>query len=708
MGVQSTQGRNFQLVAGDNVILDLFKDEEILLSDNVTGLFDLGKLPSDFTRQITLPGTKKNNAFFEHYYDISVFSPDTFATNTKVPAYLDFGGIYLAQGYIQLNKVTLLANKFIDSYEVTIYGALSSFAREVNRSYLTDMTASLAQFNHSASLAAITSSWEGKLFSGSIVYPMAEYGQKILYLPQSNLAGIEEPSGSLFVQDYKPAIRVKEVWDAIFEEYGYTYTGDFWNQGWLDQVYMVCNNKLRYPVFSEVNLENYGQIKIGPVSGSTDTILSGSTLYTSSFLPWYTIQKNPDNNISNDIVYSLEYPSKLRGLLNLNFRTSGSNNSTAYPQFDLVVKDLQGNKVADTALLPVNNFMSQLRQANGSVGQALKNEKYTILSDFNTPLLPSGSYRFYLEYSQLGNGSTTVFVDPDGELKSYLEITKVGNVGEGMVMNIGANMPYGTNGIKKIDFITGLQKKFNLVIYPSKTKRNEFIVEAFNKWYKEGIQWDFNQFANLDKPVEVIPANNLAVNELQFGDKLDQDYVSQQFSKQENREFGKTYYVDTENFFSQGEFKVETAFASSPIVYLGNTGVSGSRELPVYRVSVRDEFFQNQPSGCTLSPGSRREVYRTIVTLLDENGNNITNFGANPITVDVGYTDTLCLPTPGDYPFTQSIVLGFGQSTAFYQYDRERPVDCGGIECFDELRYIDCVLSVTNASLTGSSPISAC
>ena len=108
MGVQSTQGRNFRLVAGDNVILDTFKDEEILLSDNVTGLFDLGILPADFTRQITLPGTKRNNAFFEHYYDISVYSPDTFATNTKVPCYLDFGGIYLSQGYIQLNKVTLL------------------------------------------------------------------------------------------------------------------------------------------------------------------------------------------------------------------------------------------------------------------------------------------------------------------------------------------------------------------------------------------------------------------------------------------------------------------------------------------------------------------------------------------------------------------------------------------------------------------------
>ena len=705
MGVQSTQGRNFQLVAGDNVILDLFKDEEILLSDNVTGLFDLGKLPSDFTRQITLPGTKKNNAFFEHYYDISVFSPDTFATNTKVPCYLDFGGIYLAQGYIQLNKVTLLANKFIDSYEVTIYGALSSFAREVNRSYLTDMTASLAHLNHTASLENITGSWDFQLFSGSIVYPMAEYGQKILYLPQTNLDGVEDPSGSLFVQDYKPAVRVKEVWDAIFDEYGYTYSGSFWNQSFLNNVYMVCNNKLRYPIFEEVELETYGQFKIGPISGSGDIPLSGSTIYTSSFLPCYTIQSNPNNNISNDLIYGLDYDTKLRSEVVLNFRVSGSDNSNSVPQFDLAIKDLQGNEVTTTPLKQVNEYLYDLRAANLSVGQATKNEKYTITSVFNTDYLPSGSYQFWLNYRNLGSGPMVAFIDPDGELKSSLEVTKVGNVGEGMVMNIGANMPYGTNGIKKIDFITGIQKKFNLVIYPSKIKRNEFVVEAYQKWYKEGIQWDFNQFANLDKPIEIIPANNLAVNELNFGDTLDNDYVSQQFAKQENREFGKTYYVDTENFFSQGKLEVQSSFASSPIVYLGNTGVSGSRELPVYRVSVSDAFWDTRPTSCTEEPAGADEIHRTTVTLLDENGNNVVNFGP-PITVDVGYEETLG-PVPST-PFTQSIVVGYGASSAYFQYDYYREVNGGMGYCVAETLIIDCVLGVTNASLTGSSPISAC
>ena len=68
MGVTSTQGFLFRLVANETQ-LDLFEDEDYLVSNNATGLFDVGVLPSDYTRQITLPGTKINNAFFEHCYD---------------------------------------------------------------------------------------------------------------------------------------------------------------------------------------------------------------------------------------------------------------------------------------------------------------------------------------------------------------------------------------------------------------------------------------------------------------------------------------------------------------------------------------------------------------------------------------------------------------------------------------------------------------
>jgi hypothetical protein len=702
MAITTTQGFVFKLVANGE-ILDLFADEEIKLSDNVTGLFDLAVLPSDFTRQISLPGTKKNNAFFEHYYDISVLNPDTFSTNIKVPAYFDFDGLYLAQGYLQLNKVNVIANKFIDSYEVSIYGSLSSFARDISRSFLTDMTSSLAHLNHTASLQNITGSWNFQLFSGSVVYPMAEYGQKILYTPEDDFFGIDSPEGSMFVQDYKPSVRIKEVWDAIFNEYGFTYSGDFWNSPFLNNVYMVCNNALRYPIFAEENLETYGQGKIAPVSGSTNTNLTAGTAL---LLPWYNIQRNPAGAFESNITYNVDYPTKLRGELTLNFKVTKLTTGKGVPHFELHVKDLSGTSVSVTQLVNFNRYFDQVY--GGYVSQNIDTEttKYTLSTEFNTVFLPSGSYKFAIEYNPQYATNFSVTLDPDNELKSSLAITKAGNVGEGWVMNIGANMPFGTNGIKKIDFIKGIQKKFNLVIYPSKTKKNEFIVETFNKWYREGEVKNFNKYINLDEKIEVIPANNLAVNELNFGDKLDQDYISQQFAKAANREYGKAYYVDTENFFSQGKYEVISSFASSPLTYLAGTGVSGSQDIQqAYQVLVDDQEWRQERSNCPFGSPPDTVINRTIATVYDVNGNPAINFGST-ISVTVNYTITTCIGS--SFITSKVIQIPYGASTAFVEYSRSTYVDCGQSNCVQETEIVDCIASITNATLFASSTISLC
>ena len=576
MGLLSTQGLEFQLVA-NGLILDLFKDEEILLSDNVTGLFDLGIIPADFTRQITLPGTKKNNAFFEHVYDISIVNPDIFATNVKVPAYLDFGGIYLSQGYLQLNRVNVFANKFIDSYEVTIFGAISSFAREINRSYLTDLT-SLNAYNHTSSFTNISASWAGELFSGSIVYPLAEYGQKLEYTPGDLFFGIDDNEGALAVHDFKPAIESKIVLDAIFSEAGYTYSSSFIDNGGLDDIYLVCNRALRYPVYSDINLETYGQIAISPISasGQTDLVVPQSSNIT---LPWFNVTKDPSNILSNGNTYNLNVPSALRGNLTLNLKLSGS---LGGPQINLRVLDINTSTVvSDTTLVNFNQFFIDNTNSMFAEGANGQNKIYELSTPFNTAQLSSGSYQFQIYWVDIYGSPYNDFtftLDSDGKPKSKLEITKVLNASDGRVINIPLNMPFGTTGIKQIDFLTSIQKKFNLVIYPSKTVLNQFIIEPFKEWYNKGRRWDFNKFINLNEKLEVIPANNLAVNELNFGDTLDQDYISQQFSKEANREFGKAYYVDLQNFFSQGKFEVKTSLASTQLLQITGTGLSGSVE----------------------------------------------------------------------------------------------------------------------------------
>jgi hypothetical protein len=577
MGVVTTQGIKFQLVAG-NVILDLFQDEEILLSDNVTGIFDLGVVPADFTRQISLPGSKKNNAFFQHVYDISVLSPDTFATNVKVPCYIDFNGLYLAQGYLQLNKVSLHQNKFIDSYEVTIYGAVSSFAREINRTFLTDLN-SLGTYNHTSSLANISASWGGNLFNGDIVYPLADYGQALRYTSGDIYSGIDDaavPSQAMAVEDFKPAIRVKKVWDAIFDYAGYTYTGSFFDQPFLDDMYMICNRQLKYPVYQEVDLETLGLVKIAPISasGQTDLLVASST---NTAFPWYNALRDPSNVIGTNAAYTLTVTSSLQGVLNLSLKLSGS---IGGPSPSFLVLDTGSLAVVSSVSLPViRDYFYDKTISDFAAGTLKQDANYEVATAFATPLLSPGTYYFGFEWTDIFNApynDFTLTLDPGGKPKSYLEINKVRQGADNRIMNIPLNMPYGTRGIKLVDFITSIQKKFNLVMYPSKTVRNQFVVETFNQWYNRGRRWDFNKYINLDKKIDVIPANNFAVNELNFGDTLDTDYVSQQFSKGANREYGKSYYVDQQNFFSQGKFEVKTSVSSTPLLYLQGTGLSGS------------------------------------------------------------------------------------------------------------------------------------
>jgi hypothetical protein len=602
MGITTTQGFNFKLVA-NGVQLDLFKDETITISDNVTGLFDVGTLPTDFSRQITLPGSKLNNQFFEQYYDISVENPFLFSTSNKVDAYFDFDGLYLASGYLQLNKVNVVANKYIDSYEVTIFGSLASFAREVNRAFLTDIT-TLGGLDHSSSYYNITASWEGNLFDGDIVYPLIDYGKDYAY--QSSLDGkygIDTFGGALSTQDFKPAIRVKKVWDAIFEQFGYTYQSDFLTSSIFDNMYMVLHNGGRYPEYDSVNLETLGQIKIGPISGSTS---DSQLLPVGDFkqLRWENNQFDPQFSVGEEMSYLVGNRNTiLEGNIRLKFEVSGS---AGVPQFTLALYETGSVNTGSQAdindgsgsqwsveIEPWNTYLQQEWTVTGGQGVVTYDLEYYWKTDgimtANRALYPM------LKYETFGGSSFTVKLAPNSDEKSYFAVNEQTFGADWRVINIADQMPVGQNGVKMIDFIKAVQQMFNLVIYPSKTKPKEFIVETFNNWYKQGEVKNFDKFINLDEKFEVIPANNLAVNKLTFGHSADQDLLSQNFKKETNRPYGESFFIDTQNFFSQGEFKVEPAVAASPLRYIQGTGLSGSIPQVTYYPVIYSRTNSSNP-----------------------------------------------------------------------------------------------------------------
>lgn len=583
MSLFTTQGYRYQLVAGDNVILDTFQDESIKISNNITDLFDIGAVPGTFTRTITLPGTKKNNAFFEQYYDISVYSPDTFNSNAKVEAYLDFGAVYLVNGYMQLMKINVLENKFVDSYEVNVFGAISSFSVETNRLYLTDLD-NLSVYNHTSSYDAITGSWQRNLFNGDIVYPMADYGKRIQFSTQ-DFVGIDDNEDALTVADYKPAIRLKVLFDGIFEKVGFTYTGSFFEQAFLEDVYVILNNKGRYPIYSYANLETLGTGKVAAITGSADNYALTNNTYANFPLAAVVYDSNNSFTVGNPVQYTTPISSsRYSANLQLSYRVTktGVNAQSQYPAWYLRYLDLNNN-VLNTQTLAITNALTE-RNALGKT--ETQTENFTFSQFVNIPQINSGSIKFqilYEAYTTAGGGGIaaapnfSVVLNPSsGKDYCSLEITQARQGADNRILDIPSNMPFGTNGIKLVEFIRSIQKKFNLVIYEDKTTPNQMVVESFNDWYLKGQVQDFNEYINIDNKLEFIPANTLAVNKVDFTDKLDADFVSKDFQQINNRTFGQAFFLDTGSYFSQGEFKVETACASGPIFQLPLTVFSGS------------------------------------------------------------------------------------------------------------------------------------
>lgn len=575
MGLFSTQGYSGKLVAGsEQTILDTFKDEEIKVSNNVLDLFDLGEVPGTYTQTLTLPGTKKNNRFFEHYYDVSVYTPDIFNTNQIVPAYLDFDSFYLVNGYIQLQKVNVIENKFVDSYEVTLFGIVSNFSADTRASFLTDLT-SLAVYNHTSSLANITGSWTGSLFNYDIVYPMAEYGQKIEYASNTPYYGIDEPLGSLSLQDYKPAIRIKKVWDAIFTQFGYTYTGSFWNQEWLNQVYLFCNNGLRAPVYP-ISIETFGQGKITNVSGSavqqlTDNVTQGfrfdSEVYDYNDKFFLT---------SSGAQYSTDITTYLTLKLDLAFEVSHSGGAgSGAPQFYLYFKNIDTGTSATASLSSINDFLVQdsynRTQTQTQIFSQFKGVQVRV------PTITSGSYQIQIKYENFNVNNFVVNLNPNASNLCSLEVVRVNQIADNQIMDIPSNMPAGNSGIRVMDFIRAIQKKFNLVLYQDKTTPNRFICETFNEWYKQGTIKDFNQYINLAEKISFTPANSLAYRQIKFQDAEDTDYVTTLFKRLNNRTYGESNFYDSASFFSQNTLNVNTeGIASATLALVPGSSFSGS------------------------------------------------------------------------------------------------------------------------------------
>jgi hypothetical protein len=128
------------------------------------------------------------------------------------------------------------------------------------------------------------------------------------------------------------------------------------------------------------------------------------------------------------------------------------------------------------------------------------------------------------------------------------------------------------NDFKQIDFITSVNKYFNMVCVPHITKPKTLVVEPIIDYIGKGKILDWSNKIDFDSPITVSPTTNILNGTLMFNFKLDQDYANQQFNIANNRIFG-TYELQLNQDYKDNKINFDTIFSSPVDTALNNSNI---------------------------------------------------------------------------------------------------------------------------------------
>ena len=517
--------------------LDIYGSIPIQVNKVYADLQNISNKNSDYVIDLQIPGTKKNNRFFESFFDVDTetlyFNP-----TQKIPADVLINDESFFKGFVRLNKVSV-KNSIVE-YDISLYSLVADLFGAIGNNLLKDLNFDDSEYkmNHTFSLSAVTENITNPIFSidaekpTSYFYPIVHNGyiysgdsvnftggttldQTRLYTSSgpigtyNSLSGftaagglqyrINTPTQGLFDNQLKAALSVWNLIKLMFKTYGYYIKSDFFNTPWFKALYT-------YGYFS-ANETKFGytvqSINTYPASGVVvyfDCPISGSTfgqfnaiITTPSGIPCYC---------SQDITIHAEFY---------------DTNFPYYPYnyiIDAVIKSGTSGYTENTGLtwLPRTTY---------------------------SPDVPTGTI---LSYFPKQIGDTVVFLDG---------------------MNVDFSLVIDTN-IKQIDFLSSIAKKFNLIFYANPNTPKEIIIEPFSYYVGTGNIYDWTQKLSFDEGFTVEPALNYIDSNIILSDLEDGDYGNQQFKQRNNRVYGTMFYYGPTTYRSTTG-KTETIF--SPEVF---------------------------------------------------------------------------------------------------------------------------------------------
>jgi hypothetical protein len=533
---------NVQLYAvnsdDETVLIQLSDDSPVKITLSVAELNPFTPA-SFFSQTFRVPGLGPNVQFFNDVYSVNGAS---FNPAAAAQAWILQDGTLFSVGNINLQSVYTNDFTGLIEYEIYFLGDTSNLSTSIGEGGMNTIDAS--ELNHTLSYANVTGSWAATggatagLKDGNVLYPLIEWGYTYgtggtnKNLPiQNTLSNQYSESftigatSALLMEQMKPATRVKWLWDKILSDAGYTYDSTFLDSDLFQSLYFVSDSVAR-PYF--------------PIStGNCEATVANDFLVpvgTTLLVPYNTIITNNSQSF-NPSTHIWTAP------------------STGTFYFEV------GGSVQLNPFYP-------LPEAAWRVGYYIND----ILVNLSPILTTTGYSPDYRNWSRLLNA---VSLNKGDTVSVKIEQMSFGN-SDAVFYDNGFRCTIGPNQVtmssflpddsilKKIDFIRGIIRMFNLVLEPSRTVQKSFIIEPWIDWIQLGEVKDWTRFYDGSADLQSSPVFFEQQRILKFQGKNDADWLNKTVQDQTKADYLYRQY-DSEIRLIKGDQDIEVPFAGVPM-----------------------------------------------------------------------------------------------------------------------------------------------
>ena len=522
---------------GDTVLLQLSDSSPIKMNLSVAELNPFS--PSSFYSQtFRVPAIGPNIKFFQDAYSVN---GATFDPSLSADAWILNDGFLFSVGNLNLQNVFHNEMMGVTEYEVYFLGDTSDLSSSIGEGGMN--TISTDSLNHDFSYAAVTGSWlatpgtTAGTAQGNVLYPLCEWG----YTYSATGAFASKPDQSTLSHQYvksftnisnpltptqfKPAVKVKWLWDQIFEQAGYTYESDFIDSEYFDSLYMLSDSNATPTAVLPVGEFRATFARVEPNPGEEIV------------LP-FDVQVSDPGNTYDPQTYTWTCPAD--GVYSINaFGYLTTIGFPASPQMVVIPRMF----VNGTFFAGYQVFTTQTNQPtllfNWAVGVSAsftKDDKVQIRMSVPSYSNPNG----YL----LGGSFQCVTSPAD-------------------IINVNSFLPDETI-LKKIDFVKGITRMFNLVFEPTKTQQKRLLIEPWVDWITLGSvrDWTIYYDGASDMQSSAVFLDQSRV--VKWVSEEDDDSTNKQYQEQYKTDYNYRQY-DSGIKLLKGDNTIDIPFAPTPL-----------------------------------------------------------------------------------------------------------------------------------------------